>query len=182
VHTHTGRVLALGPPARTKAGAEVAHGFTVGDLVQYHFVHNQAAATMPWVDGEPATWVPQECVDGVWEDPALLALATKRAHQLATEYLGVEPLQARALPDGSIEVTPKGYTSHVTGTIQLGPYPVPLDPQPPAWPVEMSEPRPFGSIPEAYDYTCHDCGGSGRDFSGTDENGICPRCSGYGEV
>lgn len=68
VRTHRGRVLALGPPARLGgSGVEVPHGFGVGDLVQFHFTHHQDAATRPWpLDGKPATWVPQENVDGVW--------------------------------------------------------------------------------------------------------------------
>lgn len=67
--THTGRVLALGPPARLNgSGVEVPHGFVVGDLVQYHFTSHQDAATRTWPpDGKPATWVQQENVDGVWE-------------------------------------------------------------------------------------------------------------------
>ena len=67
VHTHTGRVLAMGPPARTPTGAEVAPGFQPGDLVQYHFTHNQENATNTWEDGALAHWIPQENVDGVWE-------------------------------------------------------------------------------------------------------------------
>lgn len=70
VKTHTGRVLAMGPPARVNGtGAEVPHGFAVGDLVQFHFVHLEKGARNPWPpDGEMAVWVPQEAVDGVWED------------------------------------------------------------------------------------------------------------------
>ncbi len=68
VETHTGRVLAMGPPARTPTGAEVEHGFVVGDLVQYHFTHLEEAATNTW-NGEKAVWVPQQNVDGVWEEP-----------------------------------------------------------------------------------------------------------------
>lgn len=66
--THTGRVLALGPPARLNGtGPEVPHGFQVGDVVQYHLTHLEKLATNPWPpDGEPATWVPQQNVDFVW--------------------------------------------------------------------------------------------------------------------
>jgi co-chaperonin GroES (HSP10) len=76
VRTHRGVVLALGPRATTPktydgdswgGGSDVPYGFDVGDVVQYHFHnHNQAAYTMAWEDGEPATWMPQESVDGVW--------------------------------------------------------------------------------------------------------------------
>ncbi len=67
-HTHTGRVLAHGPPARVNGtGAEVPHGFTVGDLVQYHFTSHEGVATNVWpLDGKVAVWLPQENVDGVW--------------------------------------------------------------------------------------------------------------------
>lgn len=73
--THRGEVLALGPPATTPrsfdgdawvGGREIAHGFRVGDVVQYHFTHNHDAFTMPWTDGGEATWLPQQNVDGVW--------------------------------------------------------------------------------------------------------------------
>lgn len=69
VKTHTGRVLALGPPARLNgSGPEVPHGFGVGSLVQYHFTSHQDAATRPWPpDGEDATWLPQQNIDLVYE-------------------------------------------------------------------------------------------------------------------
>jgi hypothetical protein len=71
VKTHRGVVLGLGPPARLTEhpeSPEVPHGFEVGDVVQYHFgaVGTQAARTRAWVDGEPATWLTQAEVDGVW--------------------------------------------------------------------------------------------------------------------
>ena len=77
--THRGRVLAKGAPAlRTFhywngsewvfKQVEVPHGFEVGDVVIYHFTHLQENATRSWDDGEPATWVPQENVDGVIEE------------------------------------------------------------------------------------------------------------------
>lgn len=69
VTTHTGRVLALGPPARTAGGVEVPYEYQVGDLVQYHFEALEKLLTNPWEDGEPATWVPQWCVDAVWIEP-----------------------------------------------------------------------------------------------------------------
>ena len=72
--THRGIVLGMGPPALTpvtwngKGGHPVDHGFKVGDVVQYHFNTHQEAWTMPWPpDGLPATWLPQESIDGVWE-------------------------------------------------------------------------------------------------------------------
>ena len=73
VRTHTGRVLALGPPARLTEhpdSPEVPHGFVVGDLVQYHFgaMGTQEARTRLWTDGEPATWMTQAEIDGVWEE------------------------------------------------------------------------------------------------------------------
>lgn len=64
--THRGEVLAMGAPALYK-GSEVPHGFAVGDIVQYHFSHNQKAWTMPWTDGLQATWIPQQNVDMVYE-------------------------------------------------------------------------------------------------------------------
>jgi hypothetical protein len=70
--THTGRVLTMGPPARlhlkSASAPEVPYGFEVGALVQFHYEHHQEAHTRTWVDGEPATWVPQSCIDGVWEE------------------------------------------------------------------------------------------------------------------
>jgi co-chaperonin GroES (HSP10) len=68
VHTHTGKVLAMGPPARTARGAEVVHGFAVGDVVQFHFTHLEELARNTWEDGKPALWIPQENVDAVWEE------------------------------------------------------------------------------------------------------------------
>ena len=64
---HVGEGIAMGPPAQTKRGADVPHGFTVGDRVLFHWVHNEANFTLPWIDGQPACWVPQEAIDGVIE-------------------------------------------------------------------------------------------------------------------
>lgn len=69
-NTHVGRVLALGAPARTEAGAEVDVGVRVGDVVQYHYRHHQQAHTLAWEDGRAATWVPQDCLDAVIIDSA----------------------------------------------------------------------------------------------------------------
>ncbi len=62
---HRGTVLAMGPPALTKKGAEVPHDFKVGDVVYFHFVHHEEGFTRPWSDGELATWVPQSAIDAV---------------------------------------------------------------------------------------------------------------------
>jgi hypothetical protein len=70
VKTHRGVVLGMGPPARLvdRSGApEVPWDFAAGDVVQFHISINQEAHTRPWVDGEPAMWLPQNAVDGVWE-------------------------------------------------------------------------------------------------------------------
>ena len=75
IHTHRGVVLALGPPSLLDFmvdGRVVTHpvpwDFAVGDVVQYHWEHNEEAFTKPWPDdGKPASWVPQRCVDGVIE-------------------------------------------------------------------------------------------------------------------
>ncbi len=64
---HRGTVLAKGAPALTKGGAEVAHGFDVGDTVLFHWVNHEEGFTRPWEDGELACWVPQVAVDAVVE-------------------------------------------------------------------------------------------------------------------
>jgi len=67
VQTHRGVVLGLGPPAEMD-GVPQPWGVEVGDVVQYHYIHNRAAHTRPWPpDGLRATWVPQSCVDAVIE-------------------------------------------------------------------------------------------------------------------
>ncbi len=65
VKIHRGRVLAMGPPAEMPSGAPVPHGFDVGDVVLYTWTHNEKAFTMPWVDGENASWIPQVNVQAV---------------------------------------------------------------------------------------------------------------------
>jgi hypothetical protein len=58
----------MGPPALAHGKHEVPYGFKVGDVVQYHFVHNKEGATHIWPeDGEPATCIPQEAIDAVIE-------------------------------------------------------------------------------------------------------------------
>jgi hypothetical protein len=59
----------MGAPARTPSGAEVDHGFRVGDLVQFHFTSLEAMARNTWEDGKAALWIPQENVDAVWYTP-----------------------------------------------------------------------------------------------------------------
>lgn len=65
--THTGRVLALGPPARTEGGAEVPHEYQVGDLVEYFWTHLEEKHTHEW-EGQKAVWIPQSNISGVWFD------------------------------------------------------------------------------------------------------------------
>lgn len=66
VTTHTGRVLALGPPALTPGGVEVEHGYSVGDLVLYRFTFLEKVSANTW-EGTPAHWIPQVDVVAVWE-------------------------------------------------------------------------------------------------------------------
>jgi co-chaperonin GroES (HSP10) len=68
VTTHTGRILALGPPA-LHHGHPVPHEYQVGDLVQFHFNHLEELLTNDWpLDGKPAIWLPQKDIDAVWEE------------------------------------------------------------------------------------------------------------------
>jgi len=62
---HRGRVLAMGPPARTRKEAEVPPGFSIGDEVIFHWTHLEKAWTREWIDGEEAVWIPQQNVDAV---------------------------------------------------------------------------------------------------------------------
>ena len=87
VRTHTGRVLAMGPPARTAGGVEVAPGFSVGDLIQWHFTSNEANATRVWEDGEPAVWVPQVNVDGVWFEGDTLRSAAPAPRYIEDDFV-----------------------------------------------------------------------------------------------
>lgn len=65
---HRGKVLAMGPPSRTRKGrAEVPHGFVVGDTVLFHWEHHEKSFTREWIDGEPAAWLSQRCIDAVCE-------------------------------------------------------------------------------------------------------------------
>lgn len=63
--SHTGEVIAMGPPALASGGQEIPPGFEVGDMVQFVFVHNEKEFTKEWVDGTQVVWVPQECVIAV---------------------------------------------------------------------------------------------------------------------
>lgn len=65
--SHKGVVLAVGAPARNKGGAEVPHGFKVGDTVVYVWNHNEKNFTHPWEDGGEGAWIAQEEVLGVIE-------------------------------------------------------------------------------------------------------------------
>jgi co-chaperonin GroES (HSP10) len=65
--SHRGIVLDMGPPARTKKGAEISPGFRVGDTVQYKWTHNEREFTKEWSDGKPASWISQDCVLAVIE-------------------------------------------------------------------------------------------------------------------
>ncbi len=85
VVTHTGRVLALGPPARTACGAEVPHGFGVGDLVLYRFTFLEKVSLNEW-DGVPAHWIPQQDVTAVWEEDPF-----EKAVRVAKEVLDAYP-------------------------------------------------------------------------------------------
>lgn len=67
IKTHRGVVLGLGPPALTKRGHEVPHGFVVGDVVGFHFLHNESMATNLWTDGKEALWMAQNEIDWVLE-------------------------------------------------------------------------------------------------------------------
>jgi co-chaperonin GroES (HSP10) len=65
--THRGVVLALGPPVRTpKGGAEIPHGFKVGDVVQFHFEATEKGRMTEW-DGAPAVVLAQREIDAVIE-------------------------------------------------------------------------------------------------------------------
>lgn len=66
VKTHRGTVLAMGEPSQVN-GHDVPWGFEVGAVVQYHWEYMEKAFTRPWVDGEDASWLRQDCIDGVIE-------------------------------------------------------------------------------------------------------------------
>lgn len=61
---HRGVVLQIGPPAMTRKGVEVPHGFAVGDVVIFHWAHAESMWTIDLGEGLVVA-VPQECVDAV---------------------------------------------------------------------------------------------------------------------
>lgn len=67
--SHRGIVMAMGNPAITKHGHEVAWGFDVGQMVQWHFEKHEGARTRIWPeDGKEAIWLMQQEIDGVIEE------------------------------------------------------------------------------------------------------------------
>jgi co-chaperonin GroES (HSP10) len=64
---HRGVVLAKGAPMLTPKGVEVPHGFEVGDVVIFHWIHREKSWTREWVDGKLAAWLPQAAIDAVVE-------------------------------------------------------------------------------------------------------------------
>jgi hypothetical protein len=73
IRMHIGRVLCVGAGAEI-GGVEQPLGFRVGDVVGFHWEHNEEAFTVLWPeDGKPACWVPHRCIDYVCEDYVSLA-------------------------------------------------------------------------------------------------------------
>lgn len=67
IQIHRGTVLAKGPPMLFNNKYEMDHGFEVGDEVLYIWVHNESTYTREWEDGQPASWIPQQAIQGVIE-------------------------------------------------------------------------------------------------------------------
>ena len=69
--SHRGLVLAMGAPAVTARGAEVAPGFGVGDIVHFVFALQgcEQSRINTWTDGGPCVWVAQEEVIAVEDRP-----------------------------------------------------------------------------------------------------------------
>jgi co-chaperonin GroES (HSP10) len=65
--SHIGTVLGMGPPVQTSSGADIAHGFKVGDTVTFHFEATEEGRKAPWEDGLEALWMAQREVDAVIE-------------------------------------------------------------------------------------------------------------------
>lgn len=63
--THTGTVLAVGPPVQTSLGHDIPHGFEAGDVVQFHFEGTEKGRITKWEDGEDALVMAQREVDAV---------------------------------------------------------------------------------------------------------------------
>lgn len=74
---HIGEVLALGSPMLSKGGVPVPYGFSVGDRVLFHWVHNEKGHTLIWSDGAPACWIPQWAVDAVVEPEEVMLLSSE---------------------------------------------------------------------------------------------------------
>ncbi len=70
--THRGTVVALGPPVLTSQGHEIAHGFKVGDVVQFHYEATEAGSRLRWPDGETCVVRAQREIDAVIEDGPLV--------------------------------------------------------------------------------------------------------------
>jgi hypothetical protein len=64
--SHRGVVLAVGPPALTGAGVEIAPEFRVGDIVHYVFslVGSEKSRAGVW-EGGRCVWVAQEEIIGL---------------------------------------------------------------------------------------------------------------------
>lgn len=68
IHTHLGLVLGIGPGAELGGVAQPV-AFAVGDIVGWHWEHNEDAFTLEWPeDGRLAIWIPHRCVDYVCEE------------------------------------------------------------------------------------------------------------------
>lgn len=65
--THRGTVMALGPPVLTEQGHEIPHGFSVGDVVQFHYESTEAGSRLIWTDGEVCVVRAQREIDAVIE-------------------------------------------------------------------------------------------------------------------
>jgi co-chaperonin GroES (HSP10) len=63
---HRGTVIQIGPPALTKKGVEVPHGFAVGDVVLFHWAHAERMWSLDLGEGVVVA-LPQDCVDVVLE-------------------------------------------------------------------------------------------------------------------
>lgn len=76
--SHRARVLAVGPPARTAKGVELAPEFSIGDVVIFVFGLQgcEKYRRGVWLgDGEPCTWIAQEEVIAIVDGEEELAPA-----------------------------------------------------------------------------------------------------------
>lgn len=85
---HRGVVLAKGAPMLTTKGVEVPHGFEVGDIVVFHWIHRERSWTREWVDGKFAAWIPQAAIDAVIGESLMLSGALPHAKTLAAAVPG----------------------------------------------------------------------------------------------